>query len=166
MARRIVVKNNYYWTKEGDNDIGFIANGDIAEILKIHKYEEIYEFRFAEVTLRFIDYNNFEIKTKILLDTLYTDAPSLKDEENKKLFFNILEDYSDIKGKKNQFNNVRENEYFNALQVKFAYAVTCHKAQGGQWKVVFVDQGYLTLEMVTIEYLRWLYTSFTRANCI
>ena len=160
----MVVKNNYFWISEDDNyDTDFIANGDTAEIVKIHKYEEIYEFRFADVTLRFNDYS-IEIRTKIILDTLYVEAPSLSAEDNRKLFYNILEDYSNIKGKRNQYTKVKENEFFNALQVKFAYAVTCHKAQGGQWKAVFIDQGYLVKDMINIDYLRWLYTAFTRTT--
>jgi exodeoxyribonuclease V len=160
----MVVKNNYYWIQDDKDPIGFIANGDIAEIVRIHGYEELYGFRFADVTLRFMDYNDLEVKTKIILDTLMAETPSLPPEANKNLFYSILEDFADVKGKRNQYKKVRENGHFNALQVKFAYAVTCHKAQGGQWKSVFVDQGYLTEEMVNTEYLRWLYTSFTRAT--
>lgn len=159
----MVVKNNYFWT-ENDETINFIANGDIAEIVKIHKYEELYEFRFAEVTLRFPDYDDYEIRVKILLDALNINTASLDGESNKKLFYNIQEDYATERTKKKKFEKVRNNPYFNALQVKFAYAVTCHKAQGGQWKRVFVDQGFLKDEMINTEYLRWLYTAFTRAT--
>lgn len=159
----MVVKNNYYWT-ENDENINFIANGDIAEIISIHKYEELYEFRFADVTIRFPDYNNYELRAKILLDTLNINSAALDNESNKKLFYNVLEDYAEIKTKKKRFDQVKNNPYFNALQVKFAYAVTCHKAQGGQWKRVFVDQGFIRSEMIDTEYLRWLYTAFTRAT--
>jgi exodeoxyribonuclease V len=159
----MVVKNNYFWT-ENDETINFIANGEIAEIVKIHKYEELYEFRFADVTLRFPDYDDYEIKVKILLDALNITTASLDGESNKKLFYNILEDYAGEKTKKKKFEKVRSNPHFNALQVKFAYAVTCHKAQGGQWRRVFVDQGFIKDEMINKEYLRWLYTAFTRAT--
>lgn len=159
----MVVKNNYYWT-ENDESINFIANGDIAEIVKIHKYEELYEFRFAEVSLKFPDYDNYELRGKILLDALKINTAALDTDSNKKLFYNILEDYASERTKKKRFEKVKNNPYFNALQVKFAYAVTCHKAQGGQWKRVFVDQGYIKDETVNTEYLRWLYTAFTRAS--
>lgn len=157
----MVVKNNYYWADKEDK-IDFIANGDIIEVLKIKKYKELYGFRFADVSIRLVDYN-IELDAKIMLDTLLIDSPSLSAEENKKLFYTIMEDYGDTKLKKIQYDKVRNNEYYNALQVKYAYAVTCHKAQGGQWKTVFVDQGYVTEDMINIDYLRWLYTAFTRA---
>jgi exodeoxyribonuclease-5 len=157
----MVVKNNYYWIG-GDEKIDFIANGDIIEILKIKKYHEFYGFRFADVIIRLIDYN-IELDAKIMLDTLSKETPALSDEDNKKLFYTIMEDYADLKPREKQYDKARNNEYYNALQVKYAYAVTCHKAQGGQWKTVFVDQGYITDDMINIEYLRWLYTAFTRA---
>ncbi len=157
----MVVKNNYYWLSE-DEKIDFIANGDIVEIMAIRGYEELYGFRFANVSLRFIDYDDFEIDCKIFLDTLSIETASMSSEENQKLFQAVAEDYSDVRTKKKRWEKIRENEYFNALQVKHAYAVTCHKAQGGQWDAVFVDQGYLTEEMINKEYLRWLYTAFTR----
>ncbi|WP_025865909.1 ATP-dependent DNA helicase [Prolixibacter bellariivorans] len=157
----MVVKNNYYWAKEIE-ELDFIANGDIAEIIRIRKYEELYGFRFANVTLRFIDYKDVEIDCKIFLDTLMHDGASFTSAENKKLFEGVAQDYLDIRNKRQRWEKIRENEYFNALQVKFAYAVTCHKAQGGQWKAVFVDHGYLTEEMIDREYLRWMYTAFTR----
>lgn len=159
----MVVKNNYYWTEQ-DESISFIANGDIAEIVAIHNYEELYEFRFAELTLKFPDYNEYEIRAKILLDTLKINTAALDSESNKKLFYNVLEDYTSERTKKKRFEKVKSNPYFNALQVKFAYAVTCHKAQGGQWKRVFVDQGFINDDMINTEYLRWLYTAFTRAT--
>ena len=157
----MVVKNNYFWLGENEN-IDFIANGDIAEIISIGKYEDLYGFRFANVCLRLVDYPDIEIDCKIILDTLSIESASLTSEQNRKLFEAVAEDYMDIRNKKKRWEKVRENPYFNALQVKFAYAVTCHKAQGGQWKAVFVDQGYLTEEMINIEFLRWLYTAFTR----
>ncbi len=158
----MVVKNNYYWS-ETVEELDFIANGDIAEITKIFDYQDLYEFSFADIRIRLIDYNDIELDVKILLDTLTIETASLSMEENKKLYFSVLEDYGDVKVKKEKTKKVRENPYFNALQVKFSYAITCHKAQGGQWKVVFLDQGYMTEEMLGREYLRWLYTAFTRA---
>lgn len=157
----MIVKNNYYWVDE-DLDIDFIANGDIAELVEVFDYEEIYGFRFADVCLRLIDYKDTLIKCKIILDTLKLESAAFTAEENHRLFDAIAEDFNHIKNKKKRWEKIRENPYFNALQVKFAYAVTCHKAQGGQWKAVFVDQGYITEEMINREYLRWLYTAFTR----
>ncbi len=159
----MVVKNNYFWT-EDEFEIDFIANGDIAEITHIFGYEKLYGFEFADITIRLIDYENIEFNVKILLNTLETETPALSYDENKTLFYKILEDYSDIKPKKKQYKEVRENPYFNALQIKYAYAITCHKAQGGQWKNVFLDQGYVNDEMINKEYLRWLYTAFTRPS--
>jgi exodeoxyribonuclease-5 len=157
----MVVKNNYYWTKQLE-ELDFIANGDIAEVIRIRKYEEKYGFRFVNVTLKFIDYKDVEIDCKIILDTLTIEAPSLTQTELKKLYDEISQDYPEIRNKRKLWETLRENEYFNALQVKFSYAITCHKSQGGQWKAVFLDQGYLTEEMIDHEYLRWIYTAFTR----
>ncbi|MCF8335520.1 MAG: AAA family ATPase [Bacteroidales bacterium] len=159
----MVVKNNYFWIDE-EEKLDFIANGDIVEVVDIKGHQSLYGYRFADLTLRFVDYDDLEIDTKVLMDTLYTNQASLSKEENRSLFNSVLEDYQDIKTKKARYRKVRENPYFNALQVKFAYAVTCHKAQGGQWKVVFVDHGYLTDEMINKEFYRWLYTAFTRAT--
>ena len=157
----MVVKNNYFWLDENE-EIDFIANGDIAEIVKIKKYHEQYGFRFADVVLKLVDYDNIEIECKIILDTLDINSAALGSDDNKKLFYNIMEDYQNEKTKKKQYEGVKNNEFFNALQVKFSYAITCHKAQGGQWKNVFIDHGYITDEMMDKEYLRWLYTAFTR----
>lgn len=159
----MVVKNNYFWIDE-EEKLDFIANGDIVEVVDIKGHQSLYGYRFADLTLRFVDYDDLEIDTKVLMDTLYTNQASLSKEENRSLFNSVLEDYQDIKTKKARYRKVRENPYFNALQVKFAYAVTCHKAQGGQWKVVFVDHGYLIDEMINKEFYRWLYTAFTRAT--
>lgn len=159
----MVVKNNYFWAHDIEK-MDFIANGDIVEIVKIRKHIELYGYRYAEVTVRFPDYNDVELDTMILLDTLDIETASLGYEETKQLFFTIAEDYSDIRDKKKRYEKIRNNKFFNALQVKFAYAVTCHKAQGGQWKAVFVDQGYLTDELLNREYYRWLYTALTRAT--
>ncbi|MDX9882431.1 MAG: AAA family ATPase [Prolixibacteraceae bacterium] len=157
----MVVKNNYFWLNENEN-VDFIANGDIVEITAVGKYEEIYGFRFANVGLRFVDYKNLEIDCKIFLDTLAIETAAMSNEDNRRLFEAVSEDYMDIRSRKKRWEKIRENEYFNALQVKFAYAVTCHKAQGGQWKAVFIDQGYLVEDMLNVEYLRWMYTAFTR----
>ncbi|MBN2667843.1 MAG: AAA family ATPase [Bacteroidales bacterium] len=157
----MVVKNNYFWTVD-DPEIDFIANGDIGEVTQIFGYENIYGFEYAEVGLKLIDYDGLEVFAKILLNTLSSESPALSMEENKTLFYSILEDYSNLKTKKQQYKETRENPYFNALQVKYAYAITCHKAQGGQWANVLIDQGYLIDEMIDKEYLRWLYTAFTR----
>jgi len=159
----MVVKNNYFWLEDNDQ-IDFIANGDIIEIIKIHGFEELYGFRFADVTIKLIDYQNIELRVKLILDSLMIDAASIPSERNKELFFAIAEDYSDLKTKKKIYKQVREDKYFNALQVKFAYAITCHKSQGGQWKAVYIDQGYLTDDMINKEYLRWLYTAVTRST--
>jgi len=159
----MIVKNNYHWSKEME-ELDFIANGDIAEIIRIRKYEERYGFHFANVVLRLIDYQDMEIECKILLETLTVEAPALTLDENKRLFESISEDYQEIRNKRERWKKIREDPYFNALQVKYSYAVTCHKAQGGQWKAVFLDHGYLTTEMIDRELLRWFYTAFTRAE--
>lgn len=157
----MVVKNNYFWKLE-DEKIDFIANGDIVRIKSIYRYEQLYGFRFAEVSLQFIDYDDLEIDCKIFLDTFTIESASMTREDSLRLFQSVAEDYQDIRNKKKRWEKIRDNPYFNALQVKYAYAVTCHKAQGGQWDAVFVDQGYLTEEMIDREYLRWVYTAFTR----
>lgn len=159
----MIVKNNYFWLNEEEQEqTPFIANGDIAEITQIGKYKELYGFRFADVGLKIIDYQNLEIQAKIMLDTLSSESPSLTWDENQKLFNSVMEDYAEINNKRDRIKKVKENPYFNALQVKFSYAITCHKAQGGQWKAVFIDQGWLTDDMLDNEFLRWLYTAFTR----
>lgn len=159
----MIVKNNYFWLADNEK-VDFIANGDTAQIVRINRRENLYGFNFADVSLRFPDYDDLEVDCKILLDTLDIESASLDYNENQRLFYNIAEDYADIKSKKKRWEKIRENPYFNALQVKFSYAVTCHKAQGGQWNTVFVDQGYVTPEMIDVEFLRWLYTAFTRAT--
>jgi len=157
----MIVKNNYFWC-ETIEEIDFIANGDIVEIVQILDYQDIYDLHFADVRIRFSDYQNIEIDVKILLDTLTIESAALGMEDNRKLFSSVLEDYADVKLKKNRIKKVKEDKFFNALQVKFSYAVTCHKAQGGQWKAVFLDQGYINEDMLSKEYTRWLYTAFTR----
>ena len=155
------VKNNYHWAKHSE-ELDFIANGDIAEVIKIRKYEERFGFHFVNVTLRFIDYKDAEFDCKIILDTLTSESPSLSPSDQRKLYEEITQDYPEIRNKRQLWDKIRENEYFNALQVKFAYALTCHKSQGGQWKAVFIDHGYLIDEMIDREFLRWIYTAFTR----
>ncbi len=157
----MVVKNNYFWSDESTG-MEFIANGEMAEVISIYGYEELYGFHFADVCLRFVDYDNVEINCKIFLDTLSIESASFSQEQNRQLFDLVAEDYADIKNKKERWKKIRENSYFNALQVKYAYAITCHKAQGGQWKAVFVDHGYLVEDMLDQDYYRWLYTAFTR----
>ena len=158
----MVVKNNYFHMEEED-DAGFIANGDIAEVKRIRKYEEKFGFRFADMSLRFADYD-LEIESKVMLDVLQLDTPALPPEKSKELFQNILSDYLYLKTRRKQYEAVRNDPYFNALQVKFSYAVTCHKAQGGQWQRVFIDQGMFNRQETTIDYLRWFYTALTRAT--
>jgi exodeoxyribonuclease-5 len=160
----MVVKNNYHWLTD-DSEAGFIANGDIIEIQKVKKIEELYDFRFADVTVRLIDYpDEKDLDVKIMLNTLTVETPSLPFAEEKKLFHEIMKDYKDVPLKRNRFKEVKNNPYLNALQVKFAYSLTCHKTQGGQWDIVFINKGYLTKEMLDIEYMRWLYTALTRAT--
>ncbi|MCU0472307.1 MAG: AAA family ATPase [Bacteroidales bacterium] len=159
----MVVKNNYFLVEEDENGPGFIANGDIAEVKKIRKYEERYGFRFAEMTLYFPDYD-FEVESKVMMDVLHLDTPSLPAEKSKELYQSILADYLHIKTRRKQFEAVRSDPWFNALQIKFSYAVTCHKAQGGQWERVFIDQGMFNRNEITIDYLRWFYTALTRST--
>ena len=159
----MVAKNNYFWT-EGCKEIDFIANGDIAVVRRVRRERELYGFRFADVLLRFPDYNDMELEVKLLLDTLHTETPALPKDMNDKLFYSVLEDYADISVKRERMKKMKADPHYNALQVKYAYAVTCHKAQGGQWKRVFLDQGYMTEDMLTPDYFRWLYTAFTRAT--
>ena len=164
----MVVKNNYYWQlANGQEPIAngqFIANGDRAVVRRVRRVHEQYGFRFADVTMTFPDYDNYELTATVLLDTLTSEAPALTREQQELLYNKVMEDYADIPQKQERLKKVREDKYFNALQVKFAYAATCHKAQGGQWAHVYVDQGYMTDDMLTPDYLHWLYTAFTRAT--
>ena len=160
----MVVKNNYYWT-EGNDTMSFIANGDMAEIRKIKHFDEMYGFRFADVELSFTDYPDApNVEAKILLDTLNSNSPSLTEEENKKLYSAIEEDYMDIPNRRERYKEMKKNPWFNALQVKFAYALTCHKTQGGQWASIFIDSSLNQKETLEVEDLRWLYTALTRAQ--
>lgn len=169
----MIVKNNYFWTervlKESNAESAqhvpsFIANGDIALVKRVIKRHELYGFSFCDVTIVFPDYEDFEIDVTVLLDTLHSEAPALKSEDSDRLFYNVMEDYDDITSKKEKMEKLRENSYFNALQVKYAYAVTCHKSQGGQWSNIFIDQGYLPDDKQDLGYCRWLYTALTRAK--
>jgi exodeoxyribonuclease-5 len=159
----MVVKNNYHWLKD-TSEAGFIANGDIVEVLEIFAIKELYSFRFAEVKVRMVDYPNEKpFETVLLLDTINAETPSLPYEDSNRLYQEVQKDYEDEKSKYKRFMKVKNNKYFNALQVKFSYAITCHKSQGGQWDTVFVEQPYLP-NGVDKDYLRWLYTAVTRAK--
>ncbi|WP_275315643.1 ATP-dependent DNA helicase [Tenacibaculum bernardetii] len=159
----MIVKNNYFWLKDSSS-AGFIANGDICEVMRITDIKELYGFKFAEVEVRMIDYPDMSpFETVLLLDTLSSESPSLSYEESNKLYQAVKEDFADEKSKYKQFMGVKNNKYFNALQVKFSYAMTCHKSQGGQWNTVFIEQPYLP-DGPSVEYLRWLYTAVTRAQ--
>ena len=159
----MVAKNNYFWT-EKYKEMDFIANGEIAVVRRVRRTRELYGFRFAEVLLAFPDKNYFELEANLLLDTLHSHAPALPKTENDRLFYSVLEDYVDITVKRERMKKMKADPHYNALQVKYAYAVTCHKAQGGQWQNVFLDQGYMSDEYLTPDYFRWLYTAFTRAS--
>ena len=174
----MIVKNNYYWMEEERKKIkeseerkvqsnelpAFLANGDRAKVMKVSHRIELYGFHFATLLLKFPDYDNYELEATVLLDTLTSEAPALTHDQQEQLFRQIEEDYQDIPLKADRMKAIRQDPYFNALQVKFAYAVTCHKAQGGQWSHVYVDQGYMTDDMLTPDYIHWLYTAFTRAT--
>lgn len=171
----MIVKNNYYWVKEtgvrregekesGEMSLEFIANGDRAVLRKVRHVQELYGFRFAEATMTFPDYDDYELTAVVILDSLTTEAPSLTREQQEQLYNAVLEDYSDIPRKADRVEKLKNDRFYNALQVKFAYAVTCHKAQGGQWAHIYLDQGYMTDDMLTPDYIHWLYTAFTRAT--
>ena len=183
----MVVRNNYFWTAQdsrnsqvspqgstdngnphSSNDsvqnISFIANGDRAKVRRVRNMQELYGFRFADLLLEFPDYDNYELGATVILDSLQSESPSLTHEQSEQLFNGVLADYADIPLKADRMKHVRTDKYYNALQVKFAYAVTCHKAQGGQWAHVYLDQGYMTDDMLTPDYIHWLYTAFTRAT--
>ncbi len=159
----MVAKNNYYWT-EKSKATDFIANGDVAVVRRVRRTSQMYGFRFADVTLAFPDYDDLELDANLLLDTLHGDAPALPKADNDRLFFAVLESYAGIPLKRDRMKKMKADPCYNALQVKYAYAVTCHKAQGGQWKNVFLDWAYLSDEYLTPDYFHWLYTAFTRAT--
>ena len=179
----MVAKNNYYWTSltprplQGEGKSGkpsssgegleggsFIANGDVAIVRRFRNEREFYGFRFADVTLRFPDYDNMELDVTVLLDTLQSEAPALTRQQQEQLFNAVWEDYPEIRDKRERMKRLRQDPYYNALQIKYAYAITCHKAQGGQWQHVYIDQGYITEDMLSPDYFRWLYTALTRAT--
>lgn len=167
----MIVKNNYFYSlsPQGDNTGGeasssFIANGDRATVLRVRNIRELYGFRFADMLLRFPDYDDAELQATVILDSLLAEAPALTREQNEKLFYAVMEDYAHIPQKAERIRKIKQDVYYNALQIKYAYAVTCHKAQGGQWAHVYIDQGYMTDEMLTPDYIHWLYTAFTRAS--
>jgi exodeoxyribonuclease-5 len=142
----------------------FIANGDIAVVERVRNSRKLFGFKFADCTLRFPDYNDAEMDATILLDTLQAEAPALTQQQQETLFNNVMEDYLDISIKRDRINKIKQDPYYNALQIKYAYAVTCHKAQGGQWKNIFVEQGFIPDDIDVKEYCRWLYTAITRAT--
>ena len=158
----MITRNNYFWNKPY-KEIDFIANGDILQVTRVRKYYEIYGFRFVDLSLRSLDYD-WEIDARIWLDALQSESPAAMNEMTNKLFQVVAEDYPEITTKKLLYKKILENEFYNALQVKFAYAVTCHKAQGGQWKKVFIDPGQITDEQLNSDFYRWLYTALTRAT--
>lgn len=158
----MITKNNYYWA-ENIEGIDFLANGEIVEVLRVRREQELYGFRFCEVLVKSIDYD-VELEVKILMDTLYSDVSGLTRERSEELFLNIMEDYSDISTKAGKMKRLKVDPFYNAVQVKFAYAVTCHKAQGGEWANVFLDLGYIAEEHLGVNFYRWLYTAITRAS--
>ena len=167
----MVVKNKYLKEsrssgvqEQGENELDFIANGDHAVVGRVRNIHEMHGFRFADVLLRFPDYDDAELQSMVLLDTLQADAPALNSEQSRLLYERVLLDYADVRRKSKRMKKVMEDTYYNALQIKFGYAVTCHKAQGGQWAHVYIDQGYLPADMLTSDYVHWLYTAFTRAT--
>ena len=159
----MIVKNNYYWG-QGDQTISFIANGDRARIVRVRNNRQLYGFHFADVWLQLPDYDNYELQATVICDSLTSESPSLTREQGEQLFNAVMEDYADIPLKQDRLKRMKADRHYNALQVKYAYAVTCHKAQGGQWAHVYVDQGYMTDDMLTPDYIHWLYTAFTRAS--
>lgn len=158
----MVTRNNYFWNKPYP-EIDFIANGEVLQVVRLRKHQQMYGFRFVDLTLRSLDYG-WELDTRVWLDSLYAENPAEMNRLTSELFAKVAEDYPEITTRRALVRTVLENEYFNALQVKFAYAVTCHKAQGGQWKHVFIDHGYLPEEQIGVDYYRWLYTALTRAT--
>lgn len=168
--RLMIVKNNYHWIERIAREerqpqpLSFIANGDIAVVRRVRRTRELYGFRFADVLLRFPDYDDYELEATALLDTLHSESPALTRDESNRLFEAVMDDYAHISQKKERYQQLRLDPHFNALQVKYAYAVTCHKAQGGQWSCIYLDQGYLPPDLTAIDYYRWLYTAFTRAT--
>ena len=163
----MVVKNKYIDEPSQTSDeqrLSFIANGDRACVQRVRNVRELYGFHFADVTLRFPDYDQLEMEQTVILEALTTEAPALSQEQNEQLFQRVMEDYADVPLKRDRMAKLKQDDYFNALQIKFAYAVTCHKAQGGQWAHIYLDQGYMGENMLTPDYIHWLYTAVTRAT--
>jgi len=166
----MVAKNNYYWTEQSglaqqkEAKMPFVANGDVAIVRRFRNERQFYGFRFADATLQFPDYDNIELDVTVLLDTLQSEAPALTRQQQEQLFNAVWEDYPEIRDKRERMKRLRQDSYYNALQIKYAYAVTCHKAQGGQWQHVYIDQGFISEELLTPDYFRWLYTALTRAT--
>ncbi|MBF0648758.1 AAA family ATPase [Dysgonomonas sp. GY75] len=158
----MITKNNYFWT-ENTEGIDFLANGEIVEVLRVRGEQELYGFRFRDVLVKSIDYD-IELEIKILMDTLHSDVAGLTRERSEELFVNVMEDYADISTRAGKMKKLKVDPYYNAVQVKFAYAVTCHKAQGGEWSNVFLDLGYISEEHLGVNFYRWLYTAITRAS--
>ena len=158
----MVTRNNYFWSAPYEN-LDFIANGDIAEVVHVGRHTDLYGARFVELTLRLVDYD-MEITARVLIDSLYTETQQAVNALNERLTAAIAEDYVDITNRRKFWQEMQKNEYFNALQVKFAYAITGHKAQGGGWQHVYIDQGYITEDIISREYYQWLYTTITRAQ--
>ena len=159
----LVAKNNYFWGKEY-KELDFIANGDVARVVRVARRTELYGFHFADVLLYFPD-REVEMDARILLDTLSSDSPSLTREQQEALFTQVMADYYDLTTRREKFKRLKTDPWFNALQVKYAYGVTCHKAQGGQWKHVYIDMGYIQQgAALSLDFYRWLYTAFTRAT--
>ena len=161
----MMVKNNYFWTEQEENAaLPFIANGDRAVVRRVRNVHDLYGLHFADLTLAFPDYDGYELTATVVTDSLMSEAPALTQEQNQLLFNGVMDDYADIRSKRDRIEKVKHDRHFNAIQIKYAYAVTCHKAQGGQWAHVYVDQGYMTDDMLTPDYIHWLYTAFTRAT--
>lgn len=161
----MIVKNNYFWLKEDKPEAGFIANGDMAEITRITRREKLYGFNFTDCNIKLCDYENLdEFSVKIITDSLYTDSTALSKEQQNQLFQEVMLDCEEIPDRWGKMAYLKKSHHFNALQVKFAYSITCHKAQGGQWPCVFIDHGYVTDEMLDHNFIRWLYTALTRAT--
>ena len=161
----MMVKNNYFWTEQEEKaPLPFIANGDRAVVRRVRNVHDLYGLHFADLTLAFPDYDGYELTATVVTDSLMSEAPALTQEQNQLLFNGVMDDYADIRSKRDRIEKVKHDRHFNAIQIKYAYAVTCHKAQGGQWAHVYVDQGYMTDDMLTPDYIHWLYTAFTRAT--
>lgn len=161
----MAVKNNYFWTEQQENPpLAFIANGDRMVVRRVRNVHQLYGLNFADLTVSFPDYDDYELSVPVVTDSLMSESPSLTQEQNQMLFDGVMDDYADIRTKRERIEKVRSDRHFNAVQIKYAYAVTCHKAQGGQWAHVYVDQGYMTDDMLSPDYIHWLYTAFTRAT--